>query len=94
MRRISEVQAKKSLKKANEDRQYGHGSVELFINCSADLMDLFAQYLESQMTVPPRKGAGSRWFTAIGNKRRFSKIWSRFRRCKIYDRITRRSTAL
>ena len=60
MRRISEVQAKKSLKKANEDRQYGHGSVDLFIRCSADLMDLFAQYLESQMTVPPRKGAGSR----------------------------------
>jgi hypothetical protein len=60
MKRISVVQAKKSLKKANEDRQYGHGSIDLFINCSADLMDLFAQYLESQMTVPPRKGAGSR----------------------------------
>jgi len=60
MKRISEVQAKKSLKKANGDRQYGAGSVGLFINCSAELMDLFAQYLESQMTVPPKKGAGSR----------------------------------
>ena len=60
MKRISEVQAKKSLRSANEERQYGMGAVPRFIGCAGKIVDLFAIFVEQQMTVPPKGGRGCR----------------------------------
>lgn len=60
MKRVSEVQAKISLRAANEDRQYGQGAVPRFGNCAGKIIDLFAQYVEDSMTVPPKGGRGCR----------------------------------
>ena len=38
MRRISEVQAKKSLRNANKDRQYGHNAVPKFGSCAGKII--------------------------------------------------------
>lgn len=59
-RRVSEVQAKISLRTANKDRQYGQGAVPRFGTCSGKIIDLFAQYVEEEMTVPPKGGRGCR----------------------------------
>lgn len=59
-KRVSEVQAKKSLRSANEDRSYGNGAVGKFIIVASDIMDLFAEYIEQQMKVPPKGGRNSR----------------------------------
>ena len=42
MRRVSEVQAKISLRKANEDRQYGNNAVPRFGTNAGKIIDLFA----------------------------------------------------
>lgn len=60
MKRVSEVQSKKSLRAANEDRQYGHNAVPRFGTCAGKIIDLFAQYVEDEMTVPPKGGRGCR----------------------------------
>ncbi len=60
MRRISEVQCKKSLRLANKDRQYGNGAVQRFGTQAGTIVDLFAQYVENEMKVPPNGGRGCR----------------------------------
>ena len=60
IKRISEVQAKKSLRSANEDRQYGQGAVPRYIVAGSKIMDLFATFVEQEMTVPPKGGRGCR----------------------------------
>jgi len=40
-KRVSEVQAKISLRKANEERQYGQGAVPRFGNSAGKIIDLF-----------------------------------------------------
>ncbi len=60
MKRVSEVQSKKSLRSANKDRQYGHGAVPRFGTNAGKIIDLFAQYVEDSMTVPPKGGRGCR----------------------------------
>lgn len=60
MKRVSDVQSKISLRAANEDRQYGQGAVPRFGNCAGKIIDLFAQYVEDSMTVPPKGGRGCR----------------------------------
>ena len=60
MKRVSDVQSKISLRAANEDRQYGHNAVPRFGNCAGKIIDLFAQYVEDSMTVPPKGGRGCR----------------------------------
>ena len=59
-KRISELQAKKSLRRANTERSYGSGAVDKYIICSSKIMDLFAGYIEQEMKVPPRGGRGAR----------------------------------
>lgn len=59
-KRISEVQAKKSLRSANEERQYGNGAVSRYIVAGSKIMDLFAVYVEQEMKVPPKGGRGCR----------------------------------
>ena len=46
MKRVSEVQAKISLRKANEVRKYGHNAVPRFGSCAGKIIDLFAQFVE------------------------------------------------
>jgi len=60
MKRVSEVQAKISLRKANEERQYGNNAVPRFGTCAGKIIDLFAQFVEDEMTVPPKGGRGCR----------------------------------
>ena len=60
MKRVSDVQSKKSLRAANEDRQYGNNAVPRFGTCAGKIIDLFAQYVENSMTVPPKGGRGCR----------------------------------
>jgi hypothetical protein len=60
MKRVSEVQAKISLRKANEERQYGNNAVPRFGSCAGKIIDLFAQFVEDEMTVPPKGGRGCR----------------------------------
>tara|TARA_R100000697_G_scaffold107753_1_gene122678 strand:+ start:1121 stop:1582 length:462 start_codon:yes stop_codon:yes gene_type:complete len=60
MKRVSDVQSKISLRAANKDRQYGHNAVPRFGNCAGKIIDLFAQYVENSMTVPPKGGRGCR----------------------------------
>jgi len=59
-KRISEVQAKNAVRKANQDRQYGNGAIGRFVRHSSDLVDLFALIIERDMPVPPGKGRGCR----------------------------------
>ena len=59
-KRVSEVQAKISLRKANEERQYGQGAVPRFGKCAGKIIDLFAQFVEDEMIVPPKGGRGCR----------------------------------
>ena len=60
VKRMSEVQAKKSLRSANPDRQYGMGAVQRYITCGSKIMDLFAKYVEQEMKIPPKSGRGCR----------------------------------
>jgi len=60
VKRISEVQAKKSLRSANKERQYGSGAVPRYIVAGSKIMDLFAVYVEQEMEVPVKGGRGSR----------------------------------
>ena len=60
MKRVSEKSAKRSLRSANEKRQYDMGSIQKFGICSGKIMDLFAKYVEQKMTVPPNGGRGCR----------------------------------
>lgn len=60
VKRISEVQAKKSLRSANKERQYGNGAVPRYIVCGSKIMDLFAVYVEQKMKVPAKGGRGCR----------------------------------
>lgn len=59
-KRVSEVQAKKSLRSANSERSYGKGAVSKYIVVASDIMDLFAEYIEQQMKVAPKGGRNSR----------------------------------
>ena len=59
-KRISEVQAKKSLRSANNERQYGQGAVSRYIVSGSKIMDLFAVFVEQEMKVPPKGGRGCR----------------------------------
>ena len=59
-KRISEVQAKKSVRKANKERQYGQGALPKFITCSSKIVDLFAKFVEQEMTIPAGGGRGCR----------------------------------
>ena len=58
--RISEVQAKNALRKANPDRQYAHGSYGRFRRYSGNLIDLFAMIVERRMDKPANSGRGCR----------------------------------
>jgi len=58
--RVSGVQAKKSVRKANPDRQYGDGAYERFRTHASEIVDLFAQFIEQEMKVAPKGGAGCR----------------------------------
>ena len=60
VKRISEVQAKKSLRSANKERQYGNGAVPRYIVSGSKIMDLFASFVEEQMKVPAKGGRGCR----------------------------------
>lgn len=60
MKRVSDVQAKISLRAANEERQYGNNAVPRFGTCAGKIIDLFAQYVEDEMKVPPKGGRGCR----------------------------------
>ena len=60
MKRVSDVQAKKSLRAANEERQYGNNAVPRFGTCAGKIIDLFAQYVEDEMKIPPKGGRGCR----------------------------------
>ena len=60
MKRESEVQAKISMRKANEERQYGNNAFRRFGTCAGKIIDLFEQYVEDEMTVPPKGGRGCR----------------------------------
>ena len=60
MTRISEVQTKASVRKANPDRQYGMGALGRHRKCSNELIDLWSAYIEMQMPLPPNSGRGCR----------------------------------
>ena len=60
MSRISEVQAKASVRKANKDRQYGQGTIGRHRKCASELIDLWSAYIEMQMPLPPNSGRGCR----------------------------------
>jgi len=59
-KRIAESQAKKSLRKANDKRQYGMSSVPRFQYKASTIVDLFALYVDEQMILPPNSGKGCR----------------------------------
>ena len=59
-KRISVVQAKKAVRKANPSRQYGHGAIEKFVYCSSELIDKYAEIIERSMLVAPGHGKGCR----------------------------------
>tara|TARA_R110000803_G_scaffold2650_1_gene8993 strand:- start:3719 stop:4027 length:309 start_codon:yes stop_codon:yes gene_type:complete len=59
-KRVSEVQAKKSLRSANNERSYGNGAVASYIVAGSKIMDLFARYVEQEMKVPPKGGRNCR----------------------------------
>jgi len=46
MTRISELQAKKALRKANPKRQYGYGAVSKFKVSAGKMVDFMALYIE------------------------------------------------
>jgi len=61
--KISELQAKKAVRKANPERQWGnsHGqSLTKFRAKAGELVDLFALYIEQRMPLPPNTGRGCR----------------------------------
>ena len=58
--RISEVQMKKSVRKANKWRQYEMGALTAHRKCATDLVDLWSSFVELNMKVPARHGRGSR----------------------------------
>jgi len=63
--KISELQAKKSVRRANPKRQWGQSyrnmdSLFHFRQFAGDLVDMYAQYIEQRMPIPPGKGRGSR----------------------------------
>tara|TARA_Y100000401_G_scaffold81209_1_gene66593 strand:+ start:212 stop:736 length:525 start_codon:yes stop_codon:yes gene_type:complete len=61
--KISELQAKKAVRKANPERQWGnsHGqSLTKFRAKAGELVDLFALYIEQRMPLPPNSGRGCR----------------------------------
>tara|TARA_R110000751_G_scaffold57476_5_gene121869 strand:- start:1967 stop:2269 length:303 start_codon:yes stop_codon:yes gene_type:complete len=64
IRRMSKEAAKKSIRKANPERQYGNldndCAVDRFnIECSK-IIDLCAEYIESEMKTAPKTGRGCR----------------------------------
>tara|TARA_R110000772_G_scaffold128180_3_gene235766 strand:- start:3627 stop:3947 length:321 start_codon:yes stop_codon:yes gene_type:complete len=59
-KRIAESQAKKSLRKANDKRQYGNGSIPRFQYKASAIIDLFALYVDEQMILAPNSGKGCR----------------------------------
>jgi len=59
-RRIAESQARKSVRKANKNRQYGNGAVPRFASRASSIVDLFAQYVEEQMLYEINTGKGCR----------------------------------
>ena len=60
VQRISERQARKSVKKANPERQFGDGAIPRFITHSSNLVDLFAKYIEVKMPLTVNSGSGCR----------------------------------
>ena len=64
-KRIAESQAKKSLRKANDKRQYGNGAVPRFQYKASAIIDLFALYVDEQMILPPNRGKGCRVETSF-----------------------------
>jgi len=59
--RISETQAKKAVRNANKNRQYGHGAIPRFVKRASEIVDLFAKIVEKNMEVPAGQGLrGSR----------------------------------
>ena len=60
MTRISELQAKKALRKANPKRQYGYGAVSKFKVSAGKMVDFMALYIEQRMPLPPNSGKGCR----------------------------------
>ena len=57
---MSDVQTKKSLRRANPLRKHSEGAFNEFKFSASELVDLFAQYVEDSMTVPPKGGRGCR----------------------------------
>lgn len=60
MKRISVVQSKSALRKASKERQYGMNAIERFGSCASGIVDLFAQFCEDSMELPPKSGRGCR----------------------------------
>ena len=58
--RISLLQVKKALRKANPRRQYGHGAAEKFGTKAGEMVDLLALFVETKMPLPPNSGKGCR----------------------------------
>jgi len=58
--RITEKQARSSLREANDKRQYGDGAVSRFKTKAGIIIDLFARFVEEQMIQAPNTGHGCR----------------------------------
>ena len=65
MTKISIKEIKKTVRKVNPNRQYGsswrnQNAYNGLALMSGKLVDLFAQYVEEQMVIPPKSGEGCR----------------------------------
>tara|TARA_R110002124_G_scaffold65547_1_gene179270 strand:+ start:1065 stop:1370 length:306 start_codon:yes stop_codon:yes gene_type:complete len=58
--RITEKQARSSLREANSKRQYGDGAVSRFKTKAGILIDMFANLVEDTMVQEPNTGHGCR----------------------------------
>jgi len=59
-RRLSQLQARKALRKANNKRQYNSNAVGRFRTKTSEIIDLFALFVEEQMIKAPNTGQGCR----------------------------------
>lgn len=60
MSKLSLIQVKKALRKANPARQYGHNAPERFRLKAGELIEMMAMYMEVKMPLPPNSGKGCR----------------------------------
>ena len=71
--RISEVQAKASVRKANKNRQFEMGSLDRHRKYTSELIDLWSAFIELEMPVAAGEGRGSRV-----TKEHIDNSWSKF----------------